>query len=63
MTWTFEQKTGKLSHNGDYVATGYAGGNCGHNPEGKNNPDKQAIHNVGPIPRGWEIDHACHTAA
>ena len=50
--WTFEQKTGRLLHNGQLIATGYAGGNCGKNPEGINNPDMQSVHNIGPLPQG-----------
>jgi hypothetical protein len=48
--WKYEQKTGKLfDPAGKLVATGYAGGNCGKNPEGKNNPLMQAIKSIGPI--------------
>jgi hypothetical protein len=51
--WKFEQSTGKLfDPQGAYVATGYAGGNCGKNPEGMNNPDMQSVPNVGPLPQG-----------
>lgn len=50
--WTYEQKSGKLSHNAEPVATGYAGGNCGLSPEGKNNPDMQNVPKVGPLPQG-----------
>lgn len=53
MSWTFEQRTGKLyDPSGKLVATGYAGGNCGKNPEGKNNPDMQGVKSVGPLPVG-----------
>jgi hypothetical protein len=37
---------------GILVATGYAGGNEGKNPEGKNNPEMQNIPLVGPLPVG-----------
>jgi len=51
--WTYIQKTGELLHNGAHVATGYSGFN---DPEagqdGKNNPDLQSVHEVGPIPVG-----------
>ena len=50
--WTYEQKTGKLSHNGEVVATGYAGGDCGRSPVGKNNPAYQNVPKVGPLPVG-----------
>ncbi|CAB4132809.1 Protein of unknown function DUF2778 [uncultured Caudovirales phage] len=53
MTWTFIQASGKLlDPSGKYVATGYAGGNCGKNPEGVNNPAMQNISCVGPLPQG-----------
>jgi hypothetical protein len=53
MTWTFEQSTGQmLDPAGAVVATGYAGGNCGKNPEGKNNPQMQFMRCVGPLPQG-----------
>lgn len=52
--WIFESSTGKLfSPDGNFFATGYAGGNCGRNPEGINNPDMQFVHNIGPLPEGW----------
>jgi hypothetical protein len=53
MTWTYEQATGRLiDPDGHVAAIGYAGGNCGQNPEGKNNPDAQDQHSIGPLPRG-----------
>ena len=45
--WTYEQATGKLSHDGADVATGYSGAG-----DGKNNPADEAIQGVGPIPTG-----------
>ena len=49
--WTYAQKTGNLSQNGQLVATGYSG--C---DDGKNNPAMQAVPDVGPIPQGdWTI--------
>lgn len=45
--WTYEQSTGRLSHDGAEVTVGYAGAG-----DGKNNPDMQDCHNVGPLPRG-----------
>lgn len=51
--WTFESSTGKLyTPGGMFFSTGYAGGNCGRNPEGINNPSLQNVHNVGPLPEG-----------
>lgn len=45
--WTWEQGTGRLLRDGDQVAVGYSGAG-----EGKNNPDMQSVHNVGPVPVG-----------
>lgn len=57
MTWTYKQATGSLSHNGNYVATGYSGAG-----DGKNNPAMQDVRNVGPIPVGeYVIDDPCDT--
>lgn len=47
---TYEQSTG-LWKSGDglrILARCYSGAG-----EGKNNPDKQSVHDVGPIPTGW----------
>ena len=53
MSWTYEQLTGKLlDPSGALVATGYAGGNEGKNPEGVNNPYLQTVACVGPLPAG-----------
>ncbi len=49
--WTYAQTTGELQQDGKPVATGYSGSGAG-----KNNPDMQHIHDVGPIPQGdWTI--------
>jgi hypothetical protein len=45
--WTYEQKTGTLSHNNKTIWHGYSG-----HGEGLNNPVLQAVANVGPIPCG-----------
>ena len=46
--WTYQQSTGQLTDaNGTLVATGYSGA-----PAGKNDPTKQDVVKVGPIPRG-----------
>lgn len=51
--WTFEQSSGRLyDETGYHAGTGYAGGNCGKNPEGINNPSMQNIPRVGPLPVG-----------
>lgn len=53
MTWIYEQATGRLMDpSGAIAATGYAGGNCGKNPEGKNNPAMQDCKAIGPLPVG-----------
>jgi Protein of unknown function (DUF2778) len=53
MNWTFEITTGKLyDENMIYQSTGYAGGNCGKNPEGVDNPADEGIKDVGPLPEG-----------
>jgi len=50
-SWTYSQKTGELQQDGQSVATGYSGSG-----PGKNNPEMQTVHNVGPIPQGdWTI--------
>ena len=47
MPWTYSQRTGQLTHNGQSVATGYSD----HGP-GRNNPPMQAARGVGPTPLG-----------
>lgn len=47
MTWQYEQKTGRMLHDGERVAIGYSG-----KGDGKNNADMQDVQCVGPIPRG-----------
>ena len=66
--WTYEQATGKLRNpNGDVIGRGYAGrdiDSAGNFVGGKNNPVKENIENVGPLPSGiyaadWiELIHA-----
>lgn len=65
MPWIFQQSSGYFMHpDGVTLLTiGYAGGNMGKNPEGKNNPAMQNIVDVGPIPRGFytfgePVDHS-----
>lgn len=49
--WTYSQKSGELNQDGNKVATGYSGAGTG-----KNNPEMQNVHNVGPIPQGdWTV--------
>jgi Protein of unknown function (DUF2778) len=48
VTWTYSQRTGALmSPYGALAGTGYAGAGAG-----KNNPDLETLHNIGPVPRG-----------
>jgi hypothetical protein len=50
--WTYAQKSGQLLHDGQLAGGGYSGFG-----EGKNNPQLQALHDVGPIPQGgWTIN-------
>ena len=53
--WTYNQRTGEMSGKPTPASMLSALGYSGH-AEGKNNPDLQSIHNVGPIPEGrWTI--------
>ncbi len=47
MTWNYRQSTGALSHDGEYIATGYAG-----IKPGLNDPVAQDQPFVGPLPAG-----------
>lgn len=47
MAWLYEQSSGKLLHDGEFVAQGYSGTGIG-----KNNPDMQDHIGLGPLPRG-----------
>ena len=50
--WTFRVKEGELLHADAHRGFGYSGAGAG-----KNNPDFEHIHDVGPIPRGlWLIE-------
>lgn len=61
--WKYSQLSGaKFDPEGKLIAHGYAGGNCGKNPEGRNNPNLDCVRQVGPLPRGMytfgePIDH------
>nr|CRY93659.1 hypothetical protein [uncultured prokaryote] len=51
MAWTYYQSTGELWHQGKLVGKGYSG-----ILTNKNNPDRQQVKGMGPIPRGtWRI--------
>jgi hypothetical protein len=45
--WVYEQSTGRLSHDGVEIWTGYAG-----HKEGLNNPQMQDVKGIGPLPQG-----------
>jgi hypothetical protein len=54
MTWTYVQTTGRLYRaDSSHAGTGYAGGNCGKNPEGINNHAMEGVSKVGPLPCGF----------
>lgn len=62
--WKYEQDTGNLYNpDGAFVATGYAGGDGGKQPDGVNNHELQEVHSVGPLPCGvysfgFPIEHS-----
>lgn len=41
-----------MDSSGKILARGYAGGNCGKDPDGRNNPNLQEVPKVGPLPCG-----------
>jgi Protein of unknown function (DUF2778) len=47
MVWRYEQSTGRLYHDATFIELGYSGKGAG-----KNNPSKEGVSNIGPIPRG-----------
>lgn len=47
MKWVYEQRSGLMRHEDERFLGGYSG--C---KEGKNCPEMQAVHNLGPIPKG-----------
>jgi Protein of unknown function (DUF2778) len=54
--WTFISSTGELLDPTDtHVETGYAGGDKGLRPEGRNNPAYQYTKDVGPLPVGLYV--------
>lgn len=54
--WTFNHCNGRLyGPDGSHVASGYAGGNEGKNPEGINNHSMQDQKGIGPLPTGFYI--------
>ncbi|PLR37915.1 DUF2778 domain-containing protein [Chimaeribacter californicus] len=51
MTWEYNQKTGELRHNGEFIAKGYSGKGIA-----KDKPSMQHVRDTGPIPKGyWRI--------
>lgn len=55
--WTYDQATGKLTHNGIYAGNGYSG-----LAQAKNNPDMEQIPDMGCIPRGHYTVCAPHNS-
>ncbi|MBV8043535.1 tlde1 domain-containing protein [Pluralibacter sp.] len=50
-SWTYKQSTGELFRDGKLIETGYSGALTN-----KNNPDREQVRGMGPIPRGtWKI--------
>ncbi|MCA1923163.1 tlde1 domain-containing protein [Buttiauxella noackiae] len=47
MAWKYEQSTGRLYNGSELVETGYSG-----SLTNKNNPDRQQVKGMGPLPRG-----------
>jgi len=47
MVWTYKQSTGEMFHNGELIERGYSGLFTN-----KNNPDRQQVKGMGPLPRG-----------
>lgn len=51
--YTFNNRTGELLNpSSAHVETGYAGGDHGVHPEGRNNPAYQYTKDIGPLPIG-----------
>ena len=52
--WKYVIPTGELfdAAGNKITSFGYSGGNCGKNPEGKNNPLMVSVKNIGPLPPG-----------
>jgi type VI secretion system (T6SS) effector TldE1-like protein len=61
--WTYEQSGGRLLHDAQLVATGYAGGNIPPNFDAtaKNNPAREREHYFGPLPQGLYTIGPAHT--
>lgn len=47
MPWQYQQRDGELTLDSQFEGTGYSG-----TGQGRNNPEMEAVENVGPIPRG-----------
>ncbi len=61
----YSQTTGIIARSESSTLTpigkGYAGGDCGENPGGVNNPAMQQVQNVGPLPQGvYTIEVPAH---
>ncbi len=53
----YSQKDGKIVLDGHFEGFGYSG-----HAEGRNNPDKEAVPMIGPIPRGHWVISLCAAA-
>lgn len=52
MVWIYHQSSGDLYQDGEFVEKGYSG-----RMTNKNNPDRQQVKGLGPLPRGqYRID-------
>jgi hypothetical protein len=59
--WTYIQKSGELLHAGEHEGVGYSGFDDPLSGQaGKNNPDLQNVHEVGPIPVGRYVIGSPH---
>ena len=57
MGWKYEQSTGNMYKDGKLIESGYSG-----SLTNKNNPDRQQVKGLGPLPRGtYKI--ACHSTS
>ena len=56
--WQYRQSTGHILRNGSIIAIGYSGHGVG-----KNNPECEAIADVGPIPKGLYVVGAIRDSA
>jgi hypothetical protein len=69
MAHSYEQRSGRWQHEGELLGVGYSGLDDGDGiaepGEGQNDPSKQAVRNIGPIPAGayWIGEPFTHATA